>query len=203
LHQGSRHFQGARARPLDHDEQVAEPMPKEMSGSVRTRISEVNWRAVTNHPARRGDLRKASGRGQGCGSASRDSNPNIEALNSKQYQMTQAQMTKTSKPRQPDHSYLAMFNALEHSYFGFASDFEFVESTITPDRQSLLASHWQSWRFMRDYYAGAETRSPRNNAARASDQYSPSSLKETKPTCPPHEGISRYTLAWWEASVTG
>jgi hypothetical protein len=37
--------------------------------------------------------------------------------------MTETQMTKIKEPREPDHIYLAMFEAFKHSYFGFVSDF--------------------------------------------------------------------------------
>ena len=61
--------------------------------------------------------------GHRSGSAGQHSNPNIEARNSKQDQMTETQMTKTKKLHEAYQPYLALFGVLKHLNFGFVSDF--------------------------------------------------------------------------------
>ncbi len=83
-------------------------------------------------------LGQAPGRGQRSGYAGQHSNPNIEARNSKQYQMTEIQMTKTKKLLEAYHPYLALFGALEHSNFGFVSDFGIRISNLFSETQPLI-----------------------------------------------------------------
>jgi hypothetical protein len=51
------------------------------------------------------------------------SNPNIEARISKQYQMTEIQMTKSKNPPEACKLHLALVGALEYLNFGLVSDF--------------------------------------------------------------------------------
>jgi len=52
--------------------------------------------------------------------------------------MTKIQMTKTKDMLYPEDKLVSMFGDLTHSYFGFVSDFEFIDSTQTLDPQSPL-----------------------------------------------------------------
>jgi hypothetical protein len=65
------------------------------------------------------------------------SSSNIEARNSKQYQTTEIQMTKTKKILEAYQPYLALFGSLEHSNFGFVSDFGIRISNLFSETQLL------------------------------------------------------------------
>jgi hypothetical protein len=80
------------------------------------------------------------GRGQRNGSVGQHSNPNSEARNSKQYQMTKIQTTKTNKLLEAYQPYLAPFGALEHLWFGFVSDFGIRVSNLSSETQLVTGS---------------------------------------------------------------